>query len=370
MLFRPSIRRCRYVLVVLLGLAAGTLRGTDAAWPLPAPTLRHLQTLTDNTGLHEFAHGTVPWHENGYCAEDVARALVAVTLYEQATVQTNGRALAHIYLRYLQHSLRADGTIWNRPDHMVANGDSYGRILWGLGTAASFQSDPECRALAETLLERLLPGWKSNLGVWPMPRAYAIQGLADYLRRHANEAARSALIECANANLALFAAHQHKDWSWFAEQVTYDPGRLPLSLLAAFEITHDPRYRTAGLASLDFLLTHCYDPAGQQLSPVGNQGWFKRGSAPAAFDQQPIDAASLVEACTSAARISGNKMYAARARTALAWFLGNNRAHLPLYDPQSGGCHDGLSATGVSENEGGESTVMYVIARCVVEETK
>ena len=61
---------------------------------LPPISIRHLQTLTDATGIYEFAHGTVPWHENGYCAEDVARALAAVTLYEQVSDKSDGRPLA------------------------------------------------------------------------------------------------------------------------------------------------------------------------------------------------------------------------------------------------------------------------------------
>ena len=56
-----------------------------SAYPLPPISLRHMQALSDTTGIHEFAHGTIPWHENGYCAEDVGRALAAVTFYEQVT---------------------------------------------------------------------------------------------------------------------------------------------------------------------------------------------------------------------------------------------------------------------------------------------
>src|SRR5258708_6520216 len=83
-------------------------------YPIPPISIKHLQTLTDPIGIHEFAHGTIPWQENGYCAEDVARALVAVTDYERVTGKTDARPLAKIYLRYLQSSLRDDGQLWNR----------------------------------------------------------------------------------------------------------------------------------------------------------------------------------------------------------------------------------------------------------------
>ena len=44
----------------------------------PDAPFRHLQRLTDQVGLIEHAEGIVPRHENGYCADDVARGLVVV----------------------------------------------------------------------------------------------------------------------------------------------------------------------------------------------------------------------------------------------------------------------------------------------------
>ena len=339
-----------------------------AACPLPPLSIQHLQTLTDATGIHEFAHGTIPWHENGYCAEDVGRALAAVTLYEQVTGKTDGRPLARVYLAYLQKSLRDDGEIWNRKDKTIASGDAYGRILWGLGFAASFQTDQTNRESSARLFERILPGWGKKLGDYPIARACAMQGLAAYLNRHPNPDARIALLHCAEMNLLAFHKYSDPKWKWFDETMTYDSGRLPLSLLLTFQTTGDSRFRDVGLASLDFLIATCFDAKGTQLSLVGNQGWFKKGGTPARFDQQPIDAASMVEACVLAARLTGNPEYSQRARTAFEWFLGNNAKQAVLYDSQSGGCRDGLTESGPNQNEGGESTIMYVIARCNLED--
>jgi hypothetical protein len=349
-------------------LAQTTGETQVAAYPLPSVSIQHLQALTDATGIHEFAHGTIPWHENGYCAEDVGRALAAVTLYEQVTGNTDGRPLTRIYLAYLQKSLRSDGEMWNREDQTLASGDAYGRVLWGLGYAASFQTDPTNRASAARLFESILPGWKKKLGDYPIARACAIQGLTAYLNRHPNPSAHIALFHCAEKNLLAFQKHSDQKWRWFDDTMTYDSGRLPLSLLLAFKTTGDSRFRDAGLASLDFLITNCFDANGTQLSLVGNKGWFKKGGTPARFDQQPIDAAAMVEACVLAARLTGNPEYSLRARTAFEWFLGNNARQAVLYDSQSGGCRDGLTASGPNQNEGGESTIMYVIARCNLED--
>jgi hypothetical protein len=339
-----------------------------AAYSLPPISIQHLQTLTDMTGIHEFAHGTIPWHENGYCAEDAGRALAAVTIYEQVTGKSDGQPLARVYLTYLQKSLQDDGEMWNRKDQTMASGDSYGRILWGLGCAASFQTDQTNRESATRLFERILPGWEKKLGDYPIARACAMQGLAAYLNHHPNPAAREALLQCAEKNLMAFHQHSDQKWQWFADTITYDSGRLPLSLLLTFQTTGDSRFRDAGLASLDFLIANCFDAKGTQLSLVGNKGWFKKGELPARFDQQPIDAAAMVEACVLASHVTGNPEYSQHARTSFEWFLGNNTKHAVLYDFRSGGCRDGLTESGPNQNEGGESTIMYVIARCNLEE--
>ena len=158
------------------------------------------------------------------------------------------------------------------------------------------------------------------------------------------------------------------DWKWFDPVFTYDAGRLPISMLLAFNATGNRDYRAAGLESLDFLLKICFPGDGKRLSLVGNKTWLKRGGTSSLYDQQPIDAASIVEACAVAEKISGKKSYAEFAERAFNWFLGDNIEGIPVYDATSGGCHDGLVSGGVNPNEGGESTIMWMIARCTIGE--
>jgi hypothetical protein len=339
-----------------------------ATYPLPSISIKHLQTLTDTTGIHEFAHGTIPWHENGYCAEDEARALVAVTEYECVTGKKDARPLAKIYLRYLQNNRRDDGQVWNRQGQVLADGDSYGRVLWGLGYAAAMHPDKEIAAPAAELFNQIISGCEKKLGNYPIANAYAIQGLAAFVRKHPDGAPRAALEACVRQNLARYRQHRSGDWKWFATTVTYDAGRFPLAMLLASEVTANAECREAGLETLDFLLKVCFSPDGRQLRPVGNRGWYSQGGTPALYDQQPIDAASIVEACVAAARVTGEKKYAVSASRAFEWFLGNNLKSAAIYDPVSGGCRDGLTVTGANVNEGGESTIMYVIARCNLED--
>ena len=50
------------------------------------------------------------------------------------------------------------------------------------------------------------------------------------------------------------------------------------------------------------------------------------------------------------------------ARLAFEWFLGRNDLGLELYDAGTGGCHDGLHADRVNENQGAESTLAFLLS--------
>ena len=51
-----------------------------------------------------------------------------------------------------------------------------------------------------------------------------------------------------------------------------------------------------------------------------------------------------------------------RTRRCLNWFLGDNDLNARVYDFETGGCFDGLQATGVNENQGAESTLSWLIS--------
>ena len=58
-----------------------------------------------------------------------------------------------------------------------------------------------------------------------------------------------------------------------------------------------------GLQSLHWLLQLQTSDNGH-LSLIGNQGWFPHGRTKAPYDQQPIEAHSLLEACLEAQRLT------------------------------------------------------------------
>ena len=55
---------------------------------------------------------------------------------------------------------------------------------------------------------------------------------------------------------------------------------------------------------------------------------------------------------------------------AFSWFLGNNQLKQIIYNPCTGGCHDGLEDHNVNLNQGSESTISYLLARFAFEDAK
>jgi len=88
------------------------------------------------------------------------------------------------------------------------------------------------------------------------------------------------------------------------------------------------------------------------------------------FDQQPIDASSMVQAYLIAYNITGKKEYYTNAITSFNWFLGINHLNQMVYDESTGGCFDGLGKDSLNFNQGAESTITYLIARLFLEEFK
>jgi hypothetical protein len=90
------------------------------------------------------------------------------------------------------------------------------------------------------------------------------------------------------------------------------------------------------------------------FTPTG--GWTLGEPRPA-FDQQPVEAAAMADACSRALSITGNPRWKDGVSMAARWFLGDNDAGLPLYDPVTGGCADGLGRDFTNLNQGAESTL-------------
>jgi len=70
----------------------------------------------------------------------------------------------------------------------------------------------------------------------------------------------------------------------------------------------------------------------------------------------------VVSACLETHRLTGDRRWRKEARRTFEWFLGRNDLSLPIYDPTTGGCRDGLHPERANENQGAESTLAFLQA--------
>jgi len=149
-------------------------------------------------------------------------------------------------------------------------------------------------------------------------------------------------------------------WPWPAPILTYENALVVRALIVAGTRQRDPRMLHTGLRVLDWLVT-VQTATGGHLSPVGNRWWIRDG-ARARFDQQPIEATSLLLAAEAARAGTGDQRWAGVMEWAYVWFLGRNDLGIPVADPARGASYDGLMPGGVNANQGAESTLMWLTA--------
>jgi len=70
----------------------------------------------------------------------------------------------------------------------------------------------------------------------------------------------------------------------------------------------------------------------------------------------------MIGACVEAYNITRDNSWIQNAAMCFNWFLGHNDLNMPLYDPKTGGCRDGLMADGINQNEGAESTLGWLLS--------
>jgi hypothetical protein len=123
----------------------------------------------------------------------------------------------------------------------------------------------------------------------------------------------------------------------------------------------DDELMRSGVAALGWLSAIQVSESGA-FAPIGSNGFYRRGETKAQFDQQPVDACATISACLDAWRATGDEIWAQRMWGAFSWFLGENDAHVSLYDPSTRGCRDGLHSESANENQGAESTLSFLLS--------
>jgi hypothetical protein len=346
---------------------ASTLAARPAA--LPEINLDHVRLMTDATGILQHAAFSIPRYDEGYCLDDNARALLLMALVEDGGTEDRKevRALASRFLAFVSHAFNSPAgrfrnfmSFSRRWLEECGSEDSHGRALWALGTVVGRSFDPGRQSLAGLLFHSALPAESTFTS--PRSWAFALIGIAEYLRAFQGDRSVQSMRKLLAERLfALFRRTSAREWPWFEEHVTYENARLSQALIVSGAAMQNEAMTAAGLRSLDWLVSVQSAKDGT-FAPIGSNGFYKRGEEKAVFDQQPLEACAIVSACLEARRVSGGRIWEGRARRAFHWFLGQNDLRLPLYDPTTGGCRDGLHANRVNENQGAESTLSFLLA--------
>ena len=335
---------------------------------LPEMKLDHLKNLTDDTGILQHATHTVPDRDHGYCTDDNARALM-VTAMGREYLDLNSMcfdSLSNRYLSFLLHSFSDERgrfrnfmTYERQWTEKVGSEDAHGRALWGLGKAVDFFNNPGQMAMSMTLFNKAIKAVENFKS--PRAIAFALVGIHAYLHKFSGDSEVRRIREIiANKLFDQFKNNATESWPWLENALNYANGKLSHALLLSGQWMQRNDMVDLGLKSLKWLLA--IQTEDRHFVPIGNSGWYEKGGTKARFDQQPIEANAMIGACVEAYNITHEKRWIEDTVMCFNWFLGHNDLNLPLYDPKTGGCRDGLMADGINQNEGAESTLAWLLS--------
>ncbi|MFH1308031.1 MAG: glycosyltransferase [archaeon] len=341
----------------------------DTVKKFPYIKLNHLNKLTDDIGVLQFSKLFDPDKSSGYTVDDNSRALISSVLHNKLFKSKNSNNLIKIYLNFLEKSQNEEGWFNNIIENskvLCNSEDAFGRAVWALGFAAYKSENPEIVEKSKNMFE------KSQKHIerlkYPRSRAFSLLGLYNYYKKFSNPETLEKIKNIADELVELYEKESSKNWQWFEPHLTYSNSKLPEALFLAYEITKNPKYLKVAEKTLNFLSDVLF--INGKLAPIGQNGWYKRSSERAFFDQQPIDASNMVQTYLVAYNITKNKEYYQKAILSFNWFLGKNYLNQMIYNESTGGCYDGLAKESVNLNQGAESTISYLIARLMLEESK
>ncbi len=336
----------------------------------PSIKLNHLRNLTDDVGCIQFAKLSVPDGSSGYTADDNSRALIVSTLHDKLYNSEISKELSDIYLNFLEKVHDNEGKFNDfDPENqklIPSSEDAIGRTMWALGYLISNSPNQNFVEKAKKLFDKsynLIGGLNS-----PRAKSFFIIGLYNYYKKYPGEEIISKIKQLVDSLVELYNEEATEEWNWFESTLTYSNSKLSEVLFLAYDLTKEKRYLEIAEKTLGFLSNLVFFK--DVLSPIGQNGWYNRNGKRSFFDQQPIDASSMVQTYLTAYSITNNKKYYEKAVLAFNWFLGKNHLKQMIYNEVTGGCYDGLSKGSVNLNQGAESTIEYLISRLMLEEIK
>jgi hypothetical protein len=169
------------------------------------------------------------------------------------------------------------------------------------------------------------------------------------------------LTEFGDDLIAQLEGSRRADWCWFETVLAYDNARLPEALLRAGLALDRNDFVVRGLETLTWISDRQAATEGH-FRAVGSDSFGRPFAPPLRYDQQPLEAWAMVDACEAAYAATHDDHWKTIATKAYRWFLGENDLGLAIADAATGECCDGLMPTGINRNQGAESVLSFHIA--------
>lgn len=366
--YMESFERARASLSIPTVQTLAVRTTENANYPIPPLKLDHLFKMSDHTGIFQHAIYNVPNYHEGYCTDDNARAFIlSVLLQKDAAAIPELDRFSSSYLAFLWYAFDANTSRFrNFMNHhrewieRAGSEDSHARALWAVGTALGRSLNEGHRDLCALLFQRGLP----PVARFSSPRAwaFALVAIHEYLRTFSGDRIVSQMRDLLAGQLvALFQANAAPDWQWFEKTATYDNAKLSHALILSGHWTSQGEMLDIGLKSLRWLL-EAQTAKGGYFSPIGCHGFWRKGGDAARFDQQPLEAHSMLSACLEAFSVTRDNYWREAAQRCFEWFLGRNDLGQPLYDTTTGGCRDALLQDHLNQNQGAESSLAFYLS--------
>ncbi len=343
----------------------------------PPILLDHLHRMTTPKGIIQFSKLDTPDITSGFTLDDNARALVTMCQHFELTADADDLPVISTYLNFMTFCQQPDGSFLNYVDehgeftaqnHADNLEDANGRAIWALGHLLSLKDRIPAHLTdrAEKVWDAALPHVEKVHSSRAM--GFIIKGLYYHSQRgrSASDVALACLLAGRLVQMYRHEADEH--WHWFESYLTYANSILSEALLCAFELSGEEHYREIATLSFTFLLSKIFSDNGIRV--VSNRGWMHRSDKiepQTPGGEQPIDVAYTILALDRFHTVLKDPEHLVKLETAFAWFHGHNHLQRIIYNPCTGGCHDGLEEHSVNLNQGAESTLSYLMARLAVE---
>lgn len=341
---------------------------------LPPVKLEHLNNMTDNFGIFQFAKIDMPNKKFGYTLDDNSRALIACCWLNPGNKEVG--LLADIYLGFIGKCQLENGTFINylNYDHKASVDqndqeditDATSRAIWALSEVISSKhSSDESKKTAKKMFILALPNIKITHHI--RSTALIIKSFSKAMKFFPEYRIefKKRIKENADLLVEMLEVNSDKSWHWFDSYLGYNNGIVPEALIIAGKTTGKEKYIQKGELALAFLIEKTFSSTGYM--PIGHSEWYKKNGVRSYFDQQPEDPASMIMALMSAYEITGKEKYKNLIAICFSWYLGNNSLGLPLYSFKNGGCYDGLHPDRVNLNQGAESLISYLLSRLTMD---